>query len=367
MRKDLTDDEDELLWYRDLVQHAFGDISMAVMQANVLLEDQSQVETGPSGTFIGVYDGHGGAEAARFVCDHLFLHVRRFAREEGGISEDVLRKSLQATEEGFLNFVAQSWKTRPHLATVGTCCLVGVILGNVLYIANVGDSRAVLGSLPRANRNIVATQLTTDHNVCIEEVRQELKAMHPDDAQIVVMRHDVWRVKGIIQVSRSIGDFYLKVPGINGKLSQALFQLPEPLKRPVLTADPSIHIQTLQHQDQFLIFASDGLWENLSNQEACEIVYNHPRSGIARRLIKAALQEAAKKREVRYADLKKIDKKVRRYFHDDITVVVVFLDHGPPGGRTFPPVSLRGGMDSMSTPSYAFSLDGVDIAREAET
>lgn len=48
--------------------------------------------------------------------------------------------------------------------------------------------------------------------------------------------------------------------------------------------------------------------------------------GSAKRLVKVAMQEAAKKREMRYSDLKKIDRGVRRHFHDDITVVVVFLD-----------------------------------------
>lgn len=48
--------------------------------------------------------------------------------------------------------------------------------------------------------------------------------------------------------------------------------------------------------------------------------------GIAKRLVKVALQEAAKKREMRYSDLKKIDRGVRRHFHDDITVIVVFFD-----------------------------------------
>lgn len=43
--------------------------------------------------------------------------------------------------------------------------------------------------------------------------------------------------------------------------------------------------------------------------------------------MKAALQEAAKKREMRYSDLKKIEKGIRRHFHDDITVVVLYLDH----------------------------------------
>lgn len=48
--------------------------------------------------------------------------------------------------------------------------------------------------------------------------------------------------------------------------------------------------------------------------------------GIAKRLIRAALHEAAKKREMRYDDIKKIEKGIRRHFHDDITVIVVYLD-----------------------------------------
>ena len=67
--------------------------------------------------------------------------------------------------------------------------------------------------------------------------------------------------------------------------------------------------------------------------------------GIARRLVKAALHEAAKKREMRYADLKKIDRGVRRHFHDDITVIVLFLDSHLICRSSWrgPPVSIQGG------------------------
>lgn len=67
--------------------------------------------------------------------------------------------------------------------------------------------------------------------------------------------------------------------------------------------------------------------------------------GSARRLVKAALQEAAKKREMRYSDLKKIDRGVRRHFHDDITVVVVFLDSDlvSRARHDFPQVSVKVG------------------------
>jgi len=65
--------------------------------------------------------------------------------------------------------------------------------------------------------------------------------------------------------------------------------------------------------------------------------------GIARRLVKAAMQEAAK--EIRYSDLKKIERGVRKLFHDDITVVVVFFDSNATATAAWsrPTVSLRGG------------------------
>lgn len=44
-------------------------------------------------------------------------------------------------------------------------------------------------------------------------------------------------------------------------------------------------------------------------------------------MVRAAIQEAAKKREMRYDDIKKIKKGTRRHFHDDITVIVIYLHH----------------------------------------
>lgn len=66
---------DGLLWHMDLKPHPSGDFSIAVMQANSSLEDQSQVYTSPSAIYIGVYDGHGGPEASRFVNRHLFPYL----------------------------------------------------------------------------------------------------------------------------------------------------------------------------------------------------------------------------------------------------------------------------------------------------
>ncbi|KAH9612032.1 hypothetical protein KSS87_002861 [Heliosperma pusillum] len=314
---------DGLMWHMDLKPHASGDYSIAVVQANSCLEDQSQVYTSPSATYVGVYDGHGGPQASQFVNSYLFSFLHKFVMEHGGMSADVIRKAFSATEDEFLRLVKRTLPHQPQIASVGSCCLVGAIVEDELFVANLGDSRAVLGRRGSTKLSkVVAERLSTDHNVAEEEVRREVEALHPDDSHIVVYTRGVWRIKGIIQVSRSIGDVYLKKPDINREFGNRI-----PLRRAVITAEPSIIRRKLKPQDLFLIFASDGLWEQLSDQAAVEIVSKNPRAGIAKRLVRAALQQAAKKRELSYGDIKKIEKGIRRHFHDDISVVVVYLDH----------------------------------------
>ncbi|XP_024971757.1 probable protein phosphatase 2C 38 isoform X3 [Cynara cardunculus var. scolymus] len=295
---------DGLWWYKDSGKHVYGDFSMAMIQANKVLEDQCQlesgclssVECGPRGTFVGIYDGHAGPEASRFINDRLFDNMKKYASESEGMSDDIVHKAFLATEEEFLSLVER-------------------------------DSRAVLAREERTSNTFKAVRVSEEHNANMESVREELRSLHPNDPNIVVLKHNVWRVRGLIQVSRSIGDAYLKKPEFNRDPLLPKFRLSESFSQPILKAEPSILVQKLTPKDQFLIFASDGLWEHLSDQEAVDIVKSSPRhQGIARKLVKAALIEAAKKREMRYSDLKKVDGGVRRHFHDDITVIVLFLN-----------------------------------------
>lgn len=139
-----------------------------------------------------------------WICVELFgiCVFLGIAAEEGSgtMSVDIIRRAYEATEEGFLSIVARQWPMKPQLAAVGSCCLTGLICDGKLYIANLGDSRAVLGRTVRATGEVLAMQLSEEHNASIESVRQELHSLHPDDSQIVVLRHNVWRVKGLIQV-----------------------------------------------------------------------------------------------------------------------------------------------------------------------
>ncbi|KAK9058914.1 hypothetical protein SSX86_023762 [Deinandra increscens subsp. villosa] len=342
-------EKDGLLWHRDIG----GDYSMAVVQANQVLEDQSQIIESFGTTFVGVYDGHGGPDGFESKRTDFYVTVLRFgvyaailARDYGVVTPETIRSAFLQTENGFTTLVSEQFNVRPSIATVGSCCLVGVIYQQTLFIANLGDSRVVLGKKVGNTSGVAAIQLSSEHNANLEEIRHELKNLHPHDPLIVALKHGVWRVKGIIQVSRSIGDVYMKHSEYNTEQIAQKFRLPESTAMPILSATPSIITHDIHPNDSFLIFASDGLWEHLSNEEAVEIVHSNPRSGIAKRLVKAALQEAAKKREMRYSDLKKIDKRVRRHFHDDITVIVLFLNYDQIcRGAGGPNVSLRSALE----------------------
>ena len=72
------------------------------------------------------------------------------------MSAEVIRNAFLATEEAFLSLVTNAWPTRPQLAAVGSCCLVGLICEKTLYVANLGDSGVVMGRLIRDTGEIVA-------------------------------------------------------------------------------------------------------------------------------------------------------------------------------------------------------------------
>lgn len=145
----------------------------------------------------GVTDFYFVSSTSKIACSNV-----EFALEQGGLSADVIKKAFHATEEDFLRLVKRALPIRPQIASVGSCCLVGAISNDVLYVANLGDSRVVLGRRVSENskRKVAAERLSTDHNVAVEEVRKEVEALHPDDSHIVVYTRGVWRIKGIIQV-----------------------------------------------------------------------------------------------------------------------------------------------------------------------
>jgi protein phosphatase 1L len=122
----------------------------------------------------------------------------------------------------------------------GSTAIVAVVQGNVLTVSNLGDSRCVLSSGGRA------VDMSHDHKPIREDEKQRIL-----DLGGRVIHYGTWRVEGILAVSRAFGDRRLKK---------------------FVTADPEIKSRELQEQDDFLILASDGVWDVLSSQAAVDIV-----------------------------------------------------------------------------------------------
>ncbi|KAL5059253.1 hypothetical protein RYX36_030857 [Vicia faba] len=345
----------------NLEKHCFGEFSMANVQANDIMEDQSQVEVASNNAlFLGVYDGHGGNRASYFISRHLFRNLIRIAQENGNtITEDTLRTAVSDTEKEFMHYVSTDFVAIPDLGKAGACCLAGVIWKKTLYIANLGDSRAIIASM--VNGKPVVQQLTRDHNCGDVVIREELQEMHPNDPEIVMHRNGAWRVKGIIMVSRTIGDAYLKRPDFTFSASfpKDFPNVPKIPDRCVLSAEPEMHSRALRDNDKFLIFASDGLWELMSNEQAAQIVASNPRNGIAKRLLSVALTEAASRRRVSYKSIQAAnpgrDILSRRSFHDDISVIVVFLEKTSFLRKRAPNRSYRGSSPTSQPSDFARS------------
>jgi pyruvate dehydrogenase phosphatase len=124
------------------------------------------------------------------------------AEDNGVVTAETINRAFLETERSFSALVSELWDSRPNIATVGSCCLVGVIYQQTLFVANLGDSRVVLGKKVGNTGGVAAIQLSAEHNANVEAVREELKELHPDDPDIVVFKHGTWRVKGIIQVTQ---------------------------------------------------------------------------------------------------------------------------------------------------------------------
>lgn len=69
----------------------------------------------------------------------------------------------------------------------------------------------------------------------------------------------------------------------------------------------------------------------------------------------SALAKAAKTRKIPYKEIKKLDHGARRLYHDDITVVVLFIDQEMMDNNDFTPeFSVRGFTDTVGPSRFDF-------------
>jgi len=136
---------------------------------------------------------------------------------------------------------------KDHRVLAGCTAVVALLVGKKLFVANAGDSRAVL------MRNGVAIALSEDHKPTQE---RELNRIKSAGGYVNV----VGRVNGNLNLSRSLGDL---------KYKQLKHLRPE---EQIITAEPDVTVFDIEETDEFFILACDGIWDCLTNQQACDIV-----------------------------------------------------------------------------------------------
>ena len=233
----------------------------------------------------GVFDGHGGKEVSQFVKNHFtkelisnsnfksgniklglqetFLKMDNLMREENGKIElkelskkskeedDAQEKKLGSknSQADMISKLISTQKSEDEIANMTGCTACVCVIdekNKKLYFANAGDSREVL---------------------CKKGIAYPMSVDHKPDLQIEknrIYKADGWitdgRVKGNLNLSRGLGDLEYKN---NNNLSQ---------EEQMITANPDIVCEDLSDDCDFIIIGCDGIWDCLTNQEACDIV-----------------------------------------------------------------------------------------------
>nr|ADE76312.1 unknown [Picea sitchensis] len=184
--------------------------------------------------FFGVFDGHSGRKAAAFAAENMGQNILDAMLGMEEETEDILEQAVRA---GYLKTDAEFLKQE---VGSGAACVTALIINGNLVVSNAGDCRAVI------SRDGAAEALTCDHRAGREDERQRIENLNG----IVDLRHGVWRVQGSLAVYRAIGDSHMKQ---------------------WITSEPDNRKIEITSDCEFLILASDGLWDKVSNQEAVDI------------------------------------------------------------------------------------------------
>ncbi|PHU26822.1 putative protein phosphatase 2C 47 [Capsicum chinense] len=252
------------------------------------------------GAYYGVFDGHGGVDAASFAQKNLL----KFILEDSHFPS-MVKKAVRNAFQKADNTLAD---TKSLDSTSGTTALIALILGRTMLIANAGDSRAVLGKRGRA------IELSKDHkpNSTSEKLRIEKLGGVIFDGYL----------NGQLSVARALGDWHIK--GEKGE------------KGP-LSSEPEFEELILSEEDEFLIIGCDGLWDVVSSQYAVTIVrkelmlHNDPEK-CSKFLVKEAL---------------------KRNCCDNLTVLVICFSHDPPPRIEIPKATRR----------RSISAEGLDLLK----
>ncbi|RDY02091.1 putative protein phosphatase 2C 8, partial [Mucuna pruriens] len=188
--------------------------------------------------FYAVYDGHGGTLVANACRDRLHLLLAEEVRDSAAKGLDW----CQVMSSSFLKMDREIGVAQDDGCgnTMGSTAAVVVVGKEEIVVANCGDSRAVLC------RGGVAVPLSRDHK---PDRPDELERIEAAGGRVINWNGN--RVLGVLATSRSIGDHCMK---------------------PFVICEPETKVYARTDSDEFVVVASDGLWDVVSNKFVCDVV-----------------------------------------------------------------------------------------------
>ncbi|CAH2055271.1 unnamed protein product [Thlaspi arvense] len=199
---------------------------------------------------------------------------------EEGNTEESHSELFQTLKEAFLKaFKVMDRELKFHGSVdcfcSGTTAVTLIKQGQYLVVGNVGDSRAVMGTRDSENA-LVAVQLTVDLKPNLPAEAERIKKCR---GRVFALRDEpevcrVWLPNCDspgLAMARAFGDFCLKDFG--------------------LISVPDVSFRRLTEKDEFIVLATDGIWDVLSNEDVVAIVASAPsRSSAARALVESAVR-----------------------------------------------------------------------------
>eukprot|EP00929_Paragymnodinium_shiwhaense_P083798 TRINITY_DN44768_c0_g1_i1.p1 TRINITY_DN44768_c0_g1~~TRINITY_DN44768_c0_g1_i1.p1 ORF type:complete len:475 (-),score=102.41 TRINITY_DN44768_c0_g1_i1:75-1499(-) len=261
----------------------------------------------PDVAIFAVLDGHGGKDVSE-LASHLLCQEIRAAAEELQVSEDrdsskevekdgkrrsqeeavsleqALRVALPRLDEELRRGALGLGSMLPGLlhpfCGMGSTAVVAAVdlKSREVVVANVGDSRAIL------IRNGKALALSEDHKPENPKERHRIQQA----GGRVVKCGSCHRVDGNLNLSRALGDFYLK----------ANHELPAD-KQKVSAFPDTTRTKFKGGPNELLLVACDGLFERMSNQDVADLVWPRIKRGmplkqVAEELLKACCARAGR-------------------------------------------------------------------------
>jgi len=309
--------------------------------------------------FFSIFDGHGGSllsEYANNYTNNFFSTIFNskyfnFNYNNNNFEKSIvylLKYALKNIEKNYYSISYEKYLNKKgREAAIGTCALIGLLFSNKLFVANLGDSKGRMFSYN--NNNYFVTKLNDVHNARKIKEKNYLENKFFFDKNIIVCKNKkTCYVKGRLQCTRSLGDYYLKFKEFNmhvqTKENKNYYKKEiKNFKGPYIKNEPEIKIFDINnninnndnsnYNDKYIIFGSDGLWDYLKSREIGKKIkeienenINNISQKINNKLIEIILNKASIQNNIKIRDLLNLSKgKILRKILDDTTIITINL------------------------------------------